>query len=130
MLGSTPITAVLGSGVDNRDHAAVRTFIRAACDSGLALMLIHPDSKVPADMRTPAMRRNDDKAARAAAQDAGRRDFASVKSASGLALASTDKTVVLKYLDHYIRTLSTWHDADAVHCKACGTILQIPDEGS
>jgi voltage-gated potassium channel len=21
------------------------------------------------------------------------------------------------------------HDADAVHCKACGTILQIPDEG-
>jgi voltage-gated potassium channel len=22
------------------------------------------------------------------------------------------------------------HDADAVHCKACGTILQIPDEGS
>ena len=22
------------------------------------------------------------------------------------------------------------HDADAVHCKACGTILNIPDEGS
>ena len=22
------------------------------------------------------------------------------------------------------------HDADAVHCKACGTILQIPDEGT
>ena len=22
------------------------------------------------------------------------------------------------------------HDADAVHCKACGTVLQIPDEGS
>jgi voltage-gated potassium channel len=21
------------------------------------------------------------------------------------------------------------HDADAVHCKACGTVLQIPDEG-
>jgi ribosomal protein S27E len=22
------------------------------------------------------------------------------------------------------------HDSDAVHCKACGTTLQIPDEGS
>jgi voltage-gated potassium channel len=22
------------------------------------------------------------------------------------------------------------HDADAVHCKACGTVLQIPDEGA
>jgi voltage-gated potassium channel len=22
------------------------------------------------------------------------------------------------------------HDGDAVHCKACGTILQIPDEGT
>jgi voltage-gated potassium channel len=21
------------------------------------------------------------------------------------------------------------HDVDAVHCKACGTILNIPDEG-
>ncbi len=22
------------------------------------------------------------------------------------------------------------HDSDAVHCKACGTVLNIPDEGS
>ncbi|MFK4559018.1 voltage-gated potassium channel Kch [Bradyrhizobium ottawaense] len=22
------------------------------------------------------------------------------------------------------------HDADAVHCKACGTVLNIPDEGA
>jgi voltage-gated potassium channel len=21
------------------------------------------------------------------------------------------------------------HDSDAVHCKACGTVLNIPDEG-
>jgi voltage-gated potassium channel len=21
------------------------------------------------------------------------------------------------------------HDVDAVHCKACGTVLNIPDEG-
>lgn len=102
MLGSTPLTSILGSGVDGTDHDAVRSFIRAACGEGLALLLIHPGSKLPADMRSPQKRRADDKAAREAARDAGRRDWERVKSASGLALATTSADVVIRYLDRYV----------------------------
>jgi hypothetical protein len=102
MLGSTPLSALLGSGVDPTDHDAVRAFIRAACAQGLHLLLIHPGSKLPADMRTPRQRAADDRAARKAAEEAGRADAARVKSASGLALATNKADTVLKYLDRYI----------------------------
>lgn len=112
MLGSTPITAVLGAGVDNRDHAAVRSFVRAAADAGLSLMFIYPDSKLPADMRTPRKRSADDKAAREAARDAGRKDWATVRSPAGLALATNDKATLDRYLENYVQQFSTWIDAD------------------
>lgn len=102
MLGSTPLTALLGSGVDPTDHDAVRAFIRTACAQGLSLLLIHPGSKLPADMRTPRQRTADDKAARKVAEEAGRADAARVKSASGLALATNKADTLLKYLDRYI----------------------------
>lgn len=102
MLGSTPLSAILGSGLDNTDHHAVRGFIRAACGAGLSLLLVYPNSKLPADMRTARQRTAADKAAQLAARDEGRRNWATVKSPSGLALASTDAKVVLKYLDAYI----------------------------
>lgn len=102
MLGSTPITAVLGSGVNATNHDAVRSFLRSAADAGLALLLIHPGSKQPFDGRTPRKRAADDRAAQAAARVAGRSDWAKVKSASGLALATSNKTTLGKYLDRYI----------------------------
>ncbi|URM86148.1 DNA primase/helicase [Gordonia phage BiggityBass] len=102
MLGSTPLTAVLGSGIDNTNHEAVRSFIRAACSQGLHLILIHPGGKRPADMRTRQKRTKDDKAAQEAAREAGRVDWERVKSPSGLALATDNATTVLKYLDRYI----------------------------
>lgn len=104
MLGGTPLTSVLGSGVDNTDPEALKGFIRAACGEGLALMILQPGTKVPADMRTPHKRRADDKAAKESAKAAGRLDWANVKSAAGLELASTDPKVVLKYLDEYVKT--------------------------
>ena len=107
MLGSTPITAVLGSGVDNTDHAAIRSFIRAACDTGLALLLISPGGKIPFDGRTARKRLADDREAQEAARVAGRKDWNRVRSASGLALATSDSTVLLRkngYLDEYIKT--------------------------
>lgn len=110
MLGSTPITAVLGSGVDNTNHESVRSYIRAACDAGLSLLLITPGTKVPFDGRTARKRTADDKAAQAAAKEAGHRDWKRVKSPSGLALATTDKTVLTKkggYLDRYIEAFGT-----------------------
>ncbi|QDF17580.1 DNA primase/helicase [Gordonia phage Yago84] len=102
MLGSTPLTAVLGSGIDNTDHEAVRSFIRAACSQGLHLILIHPGGKRPADMRTRQKRSRDDKEAQELARQAGRVDWERVKSPSGLALASDKAATVLKYLDRYI----------------------------
>lgn len=102
MLGSAPLEAVLGSGIDNRDHDAVRAFVRSAADLGLAVLFIAPESKVPVDLRTPQKRKADDKAAQEAARDAGRPDWARVKSAAGLALASSDKTVLDRYLKRYL----------------------------
>jgi hypothetical protein len=103
MLGSTPLSALLGSGINGRDHEAVRGFIRAACAQGLSLLFIHPGSKLPADMRTAQKKRIDDKAAREAAQADQRRDWERVKSASGLALATSNAETLLRYLDQYIK---------------------------
>ena len=108
MLGSKPLEAVLGSGVDNTDHEAVRAFLRQAADLGLNLLFIYPDSKVPADLRTPQAKRKDDKLAQEEAQAAGRRDWQTVKSARGLALATSDKPVLERYLKRYIELFSTW----------------------
>ncbi|AYP70041.1 DNA polymerase/primase [Mycobacterium phage CRB2] len=112
MLGSQPLEAVLGTGIDNRDHDAVRAFIRSAADLGLSILFIYPNSKVPADLRTPAKRRADDKAAQAAAADAGRKDWASVKSPAGLALATSDKATLDRYLKRYVELFSTWRKVD------------------
>ena len=112
MLGSKPLEAVLGAGIDNTDHEAVRAFIRQCADLGLRLLFIYPDSKVPADMRTPRQRNADDKAAAEAARDAGRRGWATVKSPAGLALATDNKTVLDRYLKAYIQRFSTWVTRD------------------
>ena len=112
MLGSKPLEAVLGSGVDNTDHEAVRAFIRQAADLGLHLLFIYPDSKVPADLRTPQKRKADDKAAQEEAQAAGRRDWQTVKSGAGLALATDDKATLERYLKRYIQLFSTWAELE------------------
>ncbi|AHB79371.1 DNA primase/polymerase/helicase [Mycobacterium phage JAMaL] len=112
MLGSKPLEAVLGSGVDNTDHEAVRAFIRQAADLGLHLLFIYPDSKVPADLRTPQKRKADDKAAQEEAQAAGRRDWQTVKSGAGLALATDDKATLERYLKRYIQVFSTWAELE------------------
>ena len=108
MLGSKPLEAVLGAGIDNTDHAAVRAFIRQAADLGLNLLFIYPNSKVPADMRTPAKKKSDNKAAQEAARDAGRKDWQRIEAPAGLALATSDKTVLDRYLKAYVQQFSTW----------------------
>lgn len=113
MLGSTPITAILGSGVDSTDHEAMRAFVRAACGEGLSLLLVLPNSKQAADMRTVRQRRADDKIAQEQAKAEGRRAWEQVKSPSGLALASNDAKTVLKYLDRYVESFSEWGDVNA-----------------
>lgn len=108
MLGSKALEAVLGTGIDNRNHEAVRATIRSMADLGLSVLFIYPGSKMPADLRTPRQRTADDKIAQEAAQAANRRDWANVKSPSGLALATSDKAVLDRYLKRYIQMFSTW----------------------
>jgi len=104
MIGATPLTAILGSGADPTDSAAMRHYVRAACGAGLALLLIRPGTKEPADMRTPRQRNAADRAARDAAREAGRPDWERVRSGSGLTLATTNAETVLRYLDRYVET--------------------------
>lgn len=122
MLGSTPLSGILGCGVDGKDHAAVKKYIRECCDAGLSILLCKPGTKEPFDGRTSRKRTADDKAARTAAREAGNRNWMKVRSPSGLALATTDKNMLTKkngYLDEYIRRYSTFEDVE-VECYEDG----------
>lgn len=103
ILGSTTVTAILGTGIDASDHAQVKAFIHAAAANGLHVMFIVPGTKRPSDLRTSRQRTNDDKAAQEAAREAGRSDWANVKSASGLALATTNTSRLDSYLKAYAK---------------------------
>lgn len=126
MLGATPITAILGSGVDPRDPDAMRAFVRTACQAGMAIMFIQPGTKEPADLRTPQKRNADNRAAREAARLAGRRDWERVRAPAGLALATTDATTALRYLDRYIETYSTYGNDDGSGNQVEPYIIEYP----
>lgn len=101
------LTGLLNAApTDPTDHEAVGKYIRQLAEAGLAVMLVWPDSKLPADLRTPQRKRADDKAAQKAARDAGRRDWQRVKSAAGLTLATTDTEVLDGYLRRYVRAFA------------------------
>ncbi len=102
------LTALLGDAPEATDHEAVGKFIRRLTETGCSVLFILPGSKLPADMRTPATRRADDQAAQQAARDAGRRDWTHVRSAAGLALATTDVDTLDGYLARYVRHYSAW----------------------
>jgi hypothetical protein len=105
MLGSTPLTQILGAHGDNSNHEAMRAYIKALCGAGMSVVLIMPGTKEPFDGRTVRKRNAADKVAKTEAQAAGRRDWQKAKSPSGLALATSDAKVILNkggYLDTYI----------------------------
>lgn len=104
------ITAALHEAPDNRDHAAVRAYLHRLCGLGLAVVFVHPGAKKPADLRTARHRIADDKAAREVARAAGNPNWRKARSASGLALASTDCRIVDRYLNAYIKTFPTRDD--------------------
>ncbi|MBS9532076.1 bifunctional DNA primase/polymerase [Mycolicibacillus trivialis] len=110
------LSALLAEAPDNTDHEAVRKFMHRLAEAGCAVLMIYPDSKLPADMRTPRKRSADDKAAREAAEAAGNRLWAKVKSAAGVALATTDTAVLDGYLDKYLTDLADqWTDGVPVN---------------
>lgn len=131
MLGSSDLSLVLGSMPHNRDHVAMRAYIKSLCDIGCSVLLVMPNTKQPFDGRTSRKRNADDKAAQHVARDAGRRDWQRVKSPSGLALATTDSKKLLNkngYLDEYLRVFGTWSDLDDrdVKGKSVQTLVESP----
>lgn len=113
MLGSSPIAAVLGAAPEpTASNAHLKSFAKTAASVGLALLLIAPGSKIPVDMRSPAQRRKDDEAAQDVAKEAGRSDWHKAKSLAGSHLATTDPTLLGRYIDKYRKTYSV----DGVDC--------------
>lgn len=107
MLGSTPLTAILGAAPDPRDIDAMRHYIGALCDNGIAVLLCYPGTKRPFDGRTLRAKKAADKVAQEAARTAGRPGWQNAKAPSGLALATTDKKPILRkggYLDEYVKS--------------------------
>lgn len=100
------LSALLADAPDPTDHERVRKFMRALTEAGLAVMLVYPWSKQPADMRAPQRKTADDRAAREAARAADRRGWERVKSPAGLALATTDAAVLDGYLDRYLKVFA------------------------
>lgn len=102
MLGNTPIAAVLGAApLPTAPAVQLKSFAKAATSVGLALLLVAPGEKIPVDMRSPAQRRKDDDAAREAARELGRSDWSQAKSLAGSHLATTDATLIGRYIDKY-----------------------------
>lgn len=102
MLGSTPITAVLGAAPPaDADTARLKAYAKAATGVGLALLLIAPNSKLPVDMRSSPQKRKDDAAAQDAAKAAGRADYLKARSLAGAHLATTDATLLGRYIEKY-----------------------------
>lgn len=84
------------------DHDCVRDYLHALTALGAAPLLVLPETKVPADMRTPRKRSKDDRAAGEAARAAGRRNWQRVKSPAGVHLATHDVATLDGYLDRYV----------------------------
>jgi hypothetical protein len=106
------LTVLLGGAPKSGDHQAMRKYMHRLAEAGLAVMLVYPGSKLPADLREPTRKRAADRAAQKAAREAGRRDWHKVRSPAGLALATTDADALDGYLDRYVELFG---DAVAVN---------------
>lgn len=112
MLGSTPITSVLGAAPPaDSDTARLKSFAKAATAAGLALLLISPGSKLPVDVRTSQQRSKEDKLAQEVAKLAGRMDYMKAKSLAGAHLATTDPVLICRYIDNYRKPANFGPDA-------------------
>lgn len=93
MLGSTKLTALLGSAPDaTADNAVLKAYTKTLQnDAGLALFLVVPDGKVPADCRTTQAK---NKAIKEAAE-------AGEPKPTGLHMATHNATHLGRWIDKY-----------------------------
>ncbi|WP_137146926.1 AAA family ATPase [Mycolicibacterium sp. CR10] len=104
------LTGLLGTApLDNTDHEAMGKFVRQLAEAGLSVLFIAPETKVPVDLRTPERRTADDRAAKQGAREAGHRAWQQLKSAAGLALASSDPVLLDRYLTRYLSLYADRH---------------------
>ncbi|MBF9328239.1 bifunctional DNA primase/polymerase [Mycobacteroides chelonae] len=94
--------ALLSAAPEADDHVGMRNYLHALTDAGCAPLLVYPHSKMPADMRASRVRSADDAAARDAARQDGKRNWAKVKSPAGVHLATRDNAILDGYLDEYV----------------------------
>ena len=126
MIGGSALTSILGAhSTPITDVDTAKAYVRALCDADLAVMMILPGTKEPADMRTPAKRRNDDKAARESAKEAGRLDAEKVKAPAGLYLATADKTVACRYVEAYFKAHTKTSQDGAVEPPALNLAIEV-----
>lgn len=110
MIGGSALDTVLGSRpAGNKEN--LTDYVRALARVGLAVVLVEPNGKNPIDMRSRPQRAKDDKAAQLAAQAAGNPRWGAVTSQSGIYLATTDTTL----LDRYMKAAATRYGVDAVN---------------
>lgn len=92
MLGSRKLTALLGSAPDpTADVSALKAYAKALQGAGLALFLVVPGGKEPADCRTTRTRNKEIREA----EEAGR-----VKP-TGLHMATTNSTEIGRWIEKY-----------------------------
>lgn len=93
MLGSSKLTALLGSAPRaDADNATLKAYAKTLqTDAGLALFLVVPDGKVPADCRTTQAKNKAIKEAEAAGEP----------KPTGLHMATTNATHMGRWIDKY-----------------------------
>lgn len=115
MLGTpTPITAVFGAApAADADSSRLKSFVRAACDAGLHLLLIEPGGKKPVDMRSPVQRRTEDGLAQDDARAAGRAGWDKAKSKAGVYLATNSELLLCRYIEKYRKFYASDYEEQA-----------------
>jgi hypothetical protein len=103
MLGGTsPLSVVLGAApLAIAETLRLKNYAKALSAQGLAILLIEPGTKKPVDMRSSVQKREDDAAAQAAAKATGRADWAKIKAPAGVHLATSNHTLLGRYIDRY-----------------------------
>jgi hypothetical protein len=103
MLGGTStLSVILGSAPPaDAETLRLKNYAKALAAQGIALLLIEPGTKKPVDMRSSVQKREDDAAAADTAREAGRADWARIKSPGGVHLATSNATLLGRYIDRY-----------------------------
>lgn len=81
--------------------AELHSYAKALCGVGMHVLLLFPGTKEPVDIRTSIQRSKDDKAAKEVARLAGNPRWNSVRSKSGVHLATDNPALLCRHITNY-----------------------------